>query len=424
MKAWLDRWVAKAPFRYSPYQFAAFRTVLGAYLAWHFAWLVPWATEMFSSKGVLPDAKVMPSYGYFPNVLFWVDTPAFATTFLAFLSMVALAFAAGVRRRWAALVLWYGWACLLGRQPFIANPGVPYIGLLLLLCAALPSGEPWSVTFGKAPERSPRDWEMPRFVYVGVWVLMAVGYTVSGLHKLESPSWRDGTAIGWLAANPLARDTFLRQILAAMPEWVIALETWGALALELFFAPLALFAATRKLVWLLMVMMHLGILCIVDFADLTIGVLMVHLFTFDERWLPAPRPGVSPIVVFYDGVCGLCDGFVQFVLEEDRAGAMKFATLQGDLAKQTLPPGAASAAVETIAVKTADGRILERSTGVLHVVRHMGGMWRVLGVLGFVCPRVVRDAAYRFVAGIRYQVFGKLEACRIPTPGERARFLG
>ena len=423
MKRWLDRWIDDVPFRYSPYQFALFRWALGLYLAWHFARLVPWATELFSSRGALPDASLVPSYGYFPNVLFAFDSPSAATAFVVLLSLTSLAFAADVARRWTALFLWYGWACLLGRQPFIANPGIPYVGLLLLLSVTLPPGEPWRITFGRPLTTSPRDWRMPTFVYVGVWALMALGYTVSGIHKMASPSWMDGTAIGWLADNPLARDTVLRRLLLELPESIVALKTWSALVLEVAFAPLALFAPTRKLVWALMVLMHLGILAIVDFADLTVGVLLVHAFTFDARWVPAPKPGSNPVVVFYDGVCGLCDGFVQFLLEEDCKGSLRFATLQSGLAQRSLPPGHAAAVLDTVAVRTVDGRLLERSRAVLYVLRQLGGLWRVIGTLGAAVPASLLDVGYRAVARVRYRLFGKLEACRVPTAAERSRFL-
>jgi len=422
MKQWATRWITGDAFRYSPYQFAVFRIILGVYLAWHFARLVPYGTELFSSAGVLSDAAMTPTWGLFPNVLFVADWPAAVAGFLVTLTLVALAFAAGIGRRITALLLWYGWACLLSRQPFIANPGIPYIGLLLLLCAALPCGEPWKVTFGRTPKTPPSDWAMPWFVYLGVWVLLALGYSVSGFHKLESPSWPEGTAIRWLIDNPLARDTYLRQVLLSMPDWVIAMKTWSALSIELLFAPLALVAPTRKVAWLLMVLVHLGILAIVDFADLTVGMLMVHLFTFDSRWLPA-KENMQPTIVFYDGLCGLCDGFVQFCLEEDTKHVLRFATLQGALAKETLGSEVAALALETIAVRTTDGRTLERSAAVLYVLRQLGGMWRVFGVAGRVFPGPVRDLVYRGVAKNRYRIFGKLDACRIPTPAERAQFL-
>ncbi len=408
-------------FRYSPYQFAVFRIVLGLYLTVHFAALIPYATELFSSRGALPDPSLVPTWGFSPNVLFWLDSPAAVTVFVALLAVLSLAFTAGAFRRSVALILWYGWACLLGRQPFISNPSIPFIGLLLLLCAVLPPGEPWRVTLGKVQDRSPRDWTLPTEAYAGVWVLMALGYSLSGIHKLGSPSWLDGTAVQWLVDNPLSRDTLLRRLMLKLPAWLTAAQTYAGLALELLFAPLALFVVTRKVVWLLMVGMHLCIAAVIDFADLTLAMLLLHLFTLDPRWFATQSKGET--VVFYDGLCGLCDSFVQFCLEEDRPHALRFATLQGPLAQELLAGSPAATDLETVAVKTSKGRILHRSSAALFVLRRLGGLWWLLGAASMLIPPPLRDAIYRLIAKHRYRIFGKLEACRIPTPAERAQFL-
>ena len=121
------------------------------------------------------------------------------------------------------------------------------------------------------------------------WFIMALGYSVSGLHKLGCASWRDGSALRRVLENPLARDTALRSALLASPPWVLQCATWGALALEVLFAPACLFRPTRRVAAWLMVAMHAGITCTVDFADLTLGVLQVHAFTYpslfrDTAW--------------------------------------------------------------------------------------------------------------------------------------------
>ena len=106
----------------------------------------------------------------------------------------------------AAVVLWYGWAALFNRNPLISNPGIPYIGLLLLLTTLVPAREHWRLPGSRAGS----PFHVPRFVVVTAWILMAVGYSYSGIVKLASPSWVDGTAITHLLNNPLARDWFLR----------------------------------------------------------------------------------------------------------------------------------------------------------------------------------------------------------------------
>jgi hypothetical protein len=183
-------------------------------------------------------------------------------------------------------LLWYGWACLFNRNVLISNPSIPYVGLLLLLTALVPATEPWRLS-GRREERE--AFYMPAGVWVTAWALMAVGYTFSGVVKLASPSWVDGTAFWHVVNNPLARTGPTRDLTLSLPMWVFQLLTWKALAVEVLFLPLALSSATRPLAWLAMVGMHVGIITLVSFADLSAGMLLLHAFTFDPGWLTAAR---------------------------------------------------------------------------------------------------------------------------------------
>jgi predicted DCC family thiol-disulfide oxidoreductase YuxK len=128
-------------------------------------------------------------------------------------------------------------------------------------------------------------------------------------------------------------------------------------------------------------------------------------------------------VVFYDGVCGLCDRFVSFIVRRDRRRRFRFATLQGALAARTLAPrGVDVAELDTVYVLTGDQRLLRRSRAVLFVLAQLGGLWWVLS-WGRVVPAVIADRLYDLVASVRYRVFGKREACRVPSAEERALFL-
>lgn len=262
-------------------QFAWFRIVFGAYLAIHFAHLVPWGPELFSREGVLPTADLNPIYGILPNVLAWWDSPGFVSAFLVLLAVLSVLFAAGVVRNLAAVLLWYGWACLFNRNVLISNPSIAYVGLLLLLTALVPAREPLRAFGGNA---DPDEFYVPAAAYWSAWFLMAAGYTFSGVLKLGSPSWLDGTAIWHVLQNPLARDGSIRDAVLGIPAWGFQWLTWNALALEVLFVPLAVWRWTRPVMWLAMVGMHVGILTLVSFADLSAGMLMVHLFTADSRW--------------------------------------------------------------------------------------------------------------------------------------------
>jgi hypothetical protein len=126
----------------SAWQFACFRIVFGVYLAIHFATLLPHGAELFSDQGVLADAALNLTHGLFPDPLDVWGTPRFVTVFLLVLLGLAVAFALGLARRSVALLLWFGWAALFNRNNLIANPSIPYVGLLLLLTALVPPGEP------------------------------------------------------------------------------------------------------------------------------------------------------------------------------------------------------------------------------------------------------------------------------------------
>jgi hypothetical protein len=268
-------------------QFAMFRIALGAYLVIHFVSLAPYAGELFSRSGMLPDAAQLPSARFFPNPLANAS-PAVAVGAVAALSLLSLSLLAGVYRRWVAIPLWFGWACLFNRNPFIANPSIPYVGFLLLACAIVPNE---SLLRPSLPPAE-RDFGIPLPLYRGAWLLLGLGYTVSGLHKLGSPSWRDGTALHHVLELPLARDTWLRTLLLTLPDGAFAWMTWGALAAEVTALPLFLFRATRRFAWAGLIGMQLGILCLLDFADLTAGMLLIHAFVF-EPWRPSRALGAS-----------------------------------------------------------------------------------------------------------------------------------
>jgi hypothetical protein len=200
------------------------------------------------------------------------------------------AFAVGFHDRLAAVLLWYIWACLNGRMPLIGNPGLPYVGWLLLAHACLPAAPYGSLAACRRPDRG-KGWRMPEDIFLVAWILMALGYTYSGYTKLLSPSWLDGTAIAHVLENPLARPGLVHDTLLALPSGFLRLATWSALLLELSFAPLALVPRLRPLLWALLLLMHLSLIVLVDFADLSLSMVMLHLFTFDPGWLRRRRAG-------------------------------------------------------------------------------------------------------------------------------------
>lgn len=133
-------------------------------------------------------------------------------------------------------------------------------------------------------------------------------------------------------------------------------------------------------------------------------------------------------VVFFDGVCGLCNRFVDFVLSRDRRGAIRFAPLQGETAKRVVSaqwrvPTSVPPSFPTIVWLDSEGKEHVRSSAVAGVLEQLGGIWPLVGYMLWLIPRPLRDLEYRIVAANRYWFFGKRETCRLPTPAERDRFL-
>jgi predicted DCC family thiol-disulfide oxidoreductase YuxK len=133
-------------------------------------------------------------------------------------------------------------------------------------------------------------------------------------------------------------------------------------------------------------------------------------------------------VVFYDGVCGLCDRFLRFLLRRDRRRRILFAPLQGTLARAVLERrGFNPSDLDTMyAVADWQGpseRVLARSRAVLYTLGQLDGAWPVLAGMARLVPVAAADAVYRLVAKVRYRAFGRLESCPIPPPEWRDRFL-
>jgi predicted DCC family thiol-disulfide oxidoreductase YuxK len=177
-------------------------------------------------------------------------------------------------------------------------------------------------------------------------------------------------------------------------------------------------------------------------------------------------------ILLYDGVCGLCNRLVQFVLRRDPEGVFRFAALQSGLAERILARhGADARDLDSVYVVVncdqGDERVLARSDAVIFILRRLGAdvptqataadeqgaaktgrakapvstraaavptqakarsksglmFWRVVGVLLRFIPRPLRDLGYGIVARYRYRIFGRYDSCPIPSAETRSRFL-
>jgi predicted DCC family thiol-disulfide oxidoreductase YuxK len=161
---------------------------------------------------------------------------------------------------------------------------------------------------------------------------------------------------------------------------------------------------------------------------------------------------VAPPILLYDGVCGLCNRLVQFILRRDAKATFRFASLQSGLAARVLARhGILPQALDTVYVvidfELSDERLLSRSDAVVFILGQLGAdelrsarpgqrpgptqatlslwtmVWRLAGALLPFVPRIIREWGYRLVACNRYRVFGRYDACLMPSEETRSRFL-
>ena len=128
------------------------------------------------------------------------------------------------------------------------------------------------------------------------------------------------------------------------------------------------------------------------------------------------------VIVLFDGVCNLCAWAVQFIVARDRRERFRFASLQSELGQRLVAQHCPGLTTLSTFVLIEDGQGYMESSAALRVARHLDGLWP-LCYGAIILPRFLRDAAYRFIAQRRYRWFGRQDACMIPSPELRRRFL-
>jgi len=129
-------------------------------------------------------------------------------------------------------------------------------------------------------------------------------------------------------------------------------------------------------------------------------------------------------IVFYDGDCGLCQGFVRFLLWQDRARRFYYSPLKGELIARFLDEAARAGLPDSLVLLTPDGAVRTRSAAVLEAMSRLSGFWRFGARMARILPLRVRDGVYNYVARKRRQVFGGTHYhCPLVPAEMRDRFV-
>ena len=127
-------------------------------------------------------------------------------------------------------------------------------------------------------------------------------------------------------------------------------------------------------------------------------------------------------IIIFDGVCNLCSASVRFIIKRDKGFNFKFVTVQSEPGKVLLEEhGLNPDCIDTMLL-VKEGAAYTRSDAALEISRGLDGLWPILVVLKII-PKFIRNGLYTIIASNRYKWFGKKEACLVPTPDIKSRFI-
>jgi predicted DCC family thiol-disulfide oxidoreductase YuxK len=313
-------------------------------------------------------------------ILFQLLSSSFGAHILViFLLLLSLFFTLGIARRFSAVIILIFWIALEGPQAFFSDLGMPKVSFLLVASLFIPLGEPLRVK----KSRINKIWSMPPLIISCLWFLLIVSLGLDALNKAFDPTWLQNA-------------------------WYKQLWSWIILVLELLFISLSFFKYTQLGAWIIAIILSI---LLANFA-----LFLFLLFIFDDNFLKTEEYKEQAIV-FFDGICGLCNSFIEFLFIEDRHNILLFSTLQGESAKELN----INNNLESIVLYD-NKQLFYKSDAIIRILSSIGGIWR-LAIIARLLPRGLRDGLYYLIATNRYSWFGKKESCPIPTKEEQARFL-
>lgn len=133
---------------------------------------------------------------------------------------------------------------------------------------------------------------------------------------------------------------------------------------------------------------------------------------------------INKKIIFFDGVCNLCNGFIDYVIKRDTNKIIFYVSLQSEFSKETLKKHdiILDDTYNTIYYYS-KGKLYSQSSAILNIFLELSTFHKIFGKTCLLIPKFIRDAAYVFIAKNRYKFFGKKESCRLPTPQEKKQFI-
>jgi predicted DCC family thiol-disulfide oxidoreductase YuxK len=128
-------------------------------------------------------------------------------------------------------------------------------------------------------------------------------------------------------------------------------------------------------------------------------------------------------IILFDGVCNLCNSFVQYVIKRDKKDSFRFVALQSELGEKILAHiGMDTKHVDSIVLYEPGIAYYYKSSAAIEIAKDLGGIVGLSTIFRLI-PTFLRNSVYDYIAKNRYKWYGKKESCMIPTPGLKAKFL-
>lgn len=359
-------------------------------------------------------------------VLLLLTAPAL-TVFRVVGAVSALASALGWKFHWMAPLCC---VVLTIHQALIRSyGGINHAEITLLLAAyalLLFAGADWTSARWKVDRQPANRHAVP---IVAIVTILCTSYVFTGVHRLvyggvqmftsDSMEHWTYTRSSWDSEVDFSYGKLLKDHPAT--AWPIRLSLPLVTAMEVL-APITLISRRFRLLFVLITLpFHIGTILVMNISFWENALLYMLFIDVDRQTSRATLRAGRSHVLFFDGVCNLCNGFVNWMMARDRRGIFRFASLQGRTAAEVLGSQRNALVPQSIVLVDETGSY-QRSEAVLRAVSRLGALWWVVGLLRWI-PVSLRDWVYDRIAGVRYRIFGQSAVCRTPAPQEQFRFL-
>ncbi|RAP27954.1 hypothetical protein DID78_05765 [Candidatus Marinamargulisbacteria bacterium SCGC AG-343-D04] len=304
----------------------------------------------------------------------------------------------GYHRRVAAIISCILWMFYVSQDLTQLTMGTLALISIYIFCITSPKGEPLS-------SKQTSSWTLPHSTHTVLWLSYGLFYSGIGISLLLDSRWTRGLILLENLSHFTQCSPFLNNILVDSPNLILTLIAYGS-AIVLTTTFLAIFFSQFQIyIWIMT--LSISLLCLSSTLSFIPAIILYHLILIHCTWF-RPKQEKHERVIAYDGICGLCNHFVQLILSIDILNHFTFIPLQSPDLEPLL---AKNKITKNSILFIENEHIYEKSTAVLKILSYCGNIWR-FSAMFYLIPLPIRDSIYSLIAKNRYKIFGQLDSCQ------------